>query len=181
MKRPVYGLEQANSHTKANAACAREPAVARAKVNAARSEDAAAVREAELAVIQAAAKPAPKSPSTYTEPDISDEMHRMKKIMDKIVYAPPPLPKPKKVIPVSTNTVVPPKTTPKSTTEQIAGNSKNTLPVNTDKKTTSPKPAINSKTSGAKKTEKSTSTDAKKVADKKAADKKAEAAKAKKK
>jgi hypothetical protein len=145
------------------------------------AEDAAAVREAELAVIQAAAKPAPKSPSTYTEPDISDEMHRMKKIMDKIVYAPPPLPKPKKVIPVSTNTVVPPKTTPKSTTEQIAGNSKNTLPVNTDKKTTFPKPAINSKTSGAKKTEKSTSTDAKKVADKKAADKKAEAAKAKKK
>ena len=145
------------------------------------AEDAAAVREAELAVIQAAAKPAPKSPSTYTEPDISDEMHRMKKIMDKIVYAAPPLPKPKKVIPVATNTVVPPKTTPKSTIEQIAGNSKNTLPINTDKKTTSPKPAINSKTSGAKKTEKSTSTDAKKVADKKAADKKAEAAKAKKK
>jgi hypothetical protein len=49
-----------------------------------------------------------KSPSNYKEADVSEELHRMKKVMDEIVYAAPPVKKIKVIVPA----VVPAPTNP---------------------------------------------------------------------
>jgi Mannosyl-glycoprotein endo-beta-N-acetylglucosaminidase len=49
-------------------------------------------------------KPAPKSPTNYNEPGVSDELHKMKKIMDEIVYAVPPVIK--VVKPIASSSIV---------------------------------------------------------------------------
>jgi hypothetical protein len=67
--------------------------------------------------------PAPKSPSNYNEAGLNEDIRRMKKVMDEIVYAAPLPPKPKPIVPV----VVP---TPKPTIAP-AGGGKSTLPIKT--------------------------------------------------
>jgi hypothetical protein len=49
-------------------------------------------------------KPSLKSPSTYDEANVSEELHRLKKIMDEVVYA-APMPIKKKIAPAATVTV----------------------------------------------------------------------------
>jgi Mannosyl-glycoprotein endo-beta-N-acetylglucosaminidase len=59
-------------------------------------EEAKKIAAQEVSVI--VSKPAPKSPTNYTEEGVSDELHKMKKIMDEIVYAAPPIPKASKPV-----------------------------------------------------------------------------------
>jgi hypothetical protein len=101
--------------------------------------------------------PKPKSPSTYSEAGVSPELHRLKRIMDDIVYA-APMPK-KKVVtvtpsptatkPVTTNTK-PGTTTPKpNTTNTIVPKPNSVKPASTSSVAT--KPTLNAKPNTVKK------------------------------
>ncbi|MFM2388268.1 MAG: hypothetical protein RL660_3025 [Bacteroidota bacterium] len=74
--------------------------------------------------------PRPKSPSTYNESGVSSELHRMKRVMDEVVYAAPPPPKPKLVDTVARPAAPKPSTSPKPSTTAT---------------NTAPKPAIAAK------------------------------------
>jgi hypothetical protein len=55
----------------------------------------ASVAAPEVARVEEPARPRPVSPSKYNEQGVSAELHKMKRIMDEVIYAAPPPPKPK--------------------------------------------------------------------------------------
>jgi hypothetical protein len=85
-------------------------------------------------------KPLPKSPSTYRESNVSDELRNLKKVMDDVVYA-PPLQKLRKPEPVAIKSTVAVKPKPiiKDSTTKKTTTTKTVSPKTTPTKIVTPK------------------------------------------